>query len=93
MSEIINKDVVMNVAKLANLRLDNKEIVYYEQQLKKVLGYVNKIAGINPEIIKTSLNATPEREDVSFESFDPQLIMQSAPKSSGTSFQVPRILE
>lgn len=90
----VDSQLVSHVAKLAHLKLSEEESVYYQEQLQKILGYVQqldemKAAEISPENLETK----GEREDVVQPVTGAELAVSQAPERSGTYFQVPRIIE
>jgi aspartyl-tRNA(Asn)/glutamyl-tRNA(Gln) amidotransferase subunit C len=94
----IDKALVQRVAELANLQLSADEIAHYETQLGKILGHVAQLEQLHDTLGKdwradTIGESTPEREDLVKESLQVSEIMAQAPASSGTVFQVPRIIE
>jgi len=94
----IDKALVQRVAELANLQLSSEEIAHYETQLGKILGHVAQLEQLHDTLGKdwradTIGETTPEREDVVKDSLPVSEIMAQAPASSGTVFQVPRIIE
>lgn len=90
----VDSQLVSHVAKLAHLKLSEEESIYYQDQLQKILGYVQQLdkmaaAAVFPETLET----TAEREDVNQSVIGAELAVSQAPEHSGTYFQVPRIIE
>ena len=94
----IDQALVQRVAELANLQLKPEEIAHYEVQLGKILGHVAQLEQLQDSLgaawrADTIGESTPEREDQVKASLPVEEIMAQAPASSGTVFQVPRIIE
>jgi aspartyl-tRNA(Asn)/glutamyl-tRNA(Gln) amidotransferase subunit C len=93
----IDQKLVKYVARLSQLELNDDEIEYYEQQMKRVLGYIEQITKIPAEYSTStgvdSERITPERDDVTCLSLSPDEVMSQAPAKVGTSFIVPRMIE
>jgi aspartyl-tRNA(Asn)/glutamyl-tRNA(Gln) amidotransferase subunit C len=49
---------VPHVAILANLKLDNKDIVKFEKQLSEILNYVEKLKEVNTEKVDATSQVT-----------------------------------
>ena len=94
----IDRQTVEKVASLANLRLSEDEILYYQHQLDRVLDYIQQLEGATdtlPKDWRADLvgAVTPERADVAIPSLAVEKVLRGAPKVVGTAFQVPRIIE
>lgn len=96
---IIDKELVSHVARLAHLKLTDKETEYYEVQLKRILSYVEEMAQLDladklgPGWREDTLGeSTPERDDNVASSISPDEALANAPQKTGTAFQVPRII-
>jgi aspartyl-tRNA(Asn)/glutamyl-tRNA(Gln) amidotransferase subunit C len=91
----IDAHMVAQVAKLAHLKLSDEEVVYYQNHLESILGYVQQL----DKMAQSQAAATPEseipseREDVRVPSVGAEQAVIQAPERSGTFFQVPRIIE
>lgn len=91
----IDAQMVAQVAKLAHLKLSDEEVVYYQNHLESILGYVqqlDKLAQAQPAAASEP-EVQSEREDIKFPSVGAEQAVIQAPESSGTFFQVPRIIE
>ena len=94
----IDQNLVMHVARLANLEFSAEELRYYEAQLTKVLDYVGLLDSMPDEFgsewrSDTLGSATPERHDETASGLTPDEALAGAPQKSGSAFQVPRIIE
>jgi len=93
----ITKDEVKHIAMLSRLELDEKEIELYQDQLSRILEYVEKLN----EIDTTSIEPTSHvielsnvfREDVVKESLAREEALRNAPQATDKFFKVPKIIE
>lgn len=91
----IDAHMVAKVAKLAHLKLSEEEVVYYQNHLESILGYVqqlDKLAQLHPAAASEP-ETQSERDDVKLASVGAEQAVIQAPERSGTFFQVPRIIE
>lgn len=89
-----DKALIERVAALAGLELADEEISFYETHMTRILDYVDQLASLEPESGENrQARATPERKDEVKPSLPAEDAVRSAPKTEGTSFVVPRILE
>ena len=94
----IDAHMVAQVAKLAHLKLSDEEVVYYQNHLESILGYVQQLdmsakLAQSPSAAASETEIQFEREDVKLPSVGAEQAVIQAPESSGTFFQVPRIIE
>ena len=94
----LDRETVLQVAKLARLKLSEDEVSYYQSQLSKVVDYFSIIDNATDSLGESwrfdiEGNGIPQREDTSVESQVVERVLESAPKTVGTAFQVPRIIE
>jgi aspartyl-tRNA(Asn)/glutamyl-tRNA(Gln) amidotransferase subunit C len=91
----IDAQMVAQVAKLAHLKLSDEEVVYYQNHLESILGYVMQLDKLAQSLPATASEPViqSEREDVKLPSVGAEQAVVQAPESSGTFFQVPRIIE
>jgi aspartyl-tRNA(Asn)/glutamyl-tRNA(Gln) amidotransferase subunit C len=94
----IDRETVEKVARLSHIQLTDEELLFYQQQLASVLGYMEQIqtaTDLLPEGWRSDLAVavTPEREDEQRSSTAIDKVLQAAPRVVGTAFQVPRIIE
>lgn len=95
---LIDREIVEKVARLSHIQLSDEELTFYQEQLGKVLGYMEQIQSATdrlPEGWRSDLSvaATPERADEQRTSGAIEKVLQTAPRVVGTAFQVPRIIE
>lgn len=93
----IDKKDVLHVADLARLALTDSEIDLYTAQLKRILGYVEKLSeldtkGVEPTTYTVPLK-TAFREDEAKESLSREDALWNAPEEERGCFKVPQIIE
>ncbi|MFA4871810.1 MAG: Asp-tRNA(Asn)/Glu-tRNA(Gln) amidotransferase subunit GatC [Patescibacteria group bacterium] len=94
---LLSKDEVEHIARLARLRLNDKEKAIYSEQLSSILAYVNKMqaatmADIEPTSQITDLNNIM-REDVIKDSGLAGDLINGAPDKIDGYIKIPKIFE
>ncbi|SME91265.1 Asp-tRNA(Asn)/Glu-tRNA(Gln) amidotransferase subunit GatC [Pseudobacteriovorax antillogorgiicola] len=94
----LDKETVLQVARLAKLALSDDEAEYYRHQLSLVTSYfsaLDQAVDTLGDSWRSDIHKpeTPERPDTVQTSGVLDDVLQSAPKAVGTAFQVPRIIE
>lgn len=97
MAETLDTEKVRKVAVLARLKLSDAEIGDYATKLGNVLKYVDTLnevdtAGVEPMVHAVELSNVFRADEVQ-PSLPREAAMQNAPKTDGTFFLVPQILE
>ena len=94
----VSLEEVEKIADLARLKLTGKEATYFQGELSSVLGFFRKLDSLEitfeqgfPADVLSS--PTSERADEVLSSLSCDEVMAGAPKRSGSSFLVPKILE
>ncbi|MDA0772831.1 MAG: Asp-tRNA(Asn)/Glu-tRNA(Gln) amidotransferase subunit GatC [Cyanobacteria bacterium] len=91
----LDREEVIKIAKLANLRLTDEEIDKYSGDLNAILGYVEQLqeldtTGVEPMI--GAINHNKElREDKAVDSGLQAKMLENAPDSDGTAIKVPQM--
>ncbi|MCX8034005.1 MAG: Asp-tRNA(Asn)/Glu-tRNA(Gln) amidotransferase subunit GatC [Thermodesulfovibrio sp.] len=93
----ISKEMVKYVSLLSRLELTSKEIELYQDQLSRILSYVEKLNEVNTKDIEPtshviSLNNV-FREDMTGESLSREEALRNAPDPTHKFFRVPKIIE
>lgn len=93
----ISKEMVKHISLLSRLELKDEEIEVYQDQLSRILDYVEKLNEVNTENIKPtshvlSLNNV-FREDMVGISLSREEVLRNAPDSTDKFFRVPKIIE
>jgi len=91
----IDAQTVTQVAKLAHLKLSTEEVIYYQNHLESILGYVQQLDKMPQTAPEENLETVvhEERNDLDLLSLGAETAVIQAPEKSGTYFQVPRIIE
>ena len=92
-----NKIDVAYVAELARLELTDEEKAVFQPQLESIVGYVEKISGVDVEGVEPMMHGRPLvnafREDVVRPSLPAETALGNAPKRVGDEFLLPKIVE
>lgn len=93
MSQLITKEEIEKIARLAHIYLSETEINNAIQHLDAVLSYAARVQEIAKDVDVPSLkNCNIEREDVIIPT-NAQTILNQAPEREGDFFVVPVIIE
>jgi len=93
----ISKQEVKHIAMLSRLDLDEKEIAVYQDQLSRILDYVEKLNEIDTSHVEPvshviELNNVM-RQDIVKPSLARDEVLKNAPDPSDKFFRVPKIIE
>lgn len=94
----IKEEKVRYLARLARIRLSDKEVNLFSRQLDDILAYVNKLNSLNiqKETLPLSHPHAPSnlhRADEFKPSIPAQTALKNAPQRKGDFFCVPKIIE
>ena len=93
----ITKETVEHVAHLARIELKPKELEKLSQQLKSILGFIDKLEKVNIENIHPTSHILPLnnvlREDTLRQSLSSDKALMNAPSRQGDFFVVPKVIE
>ena len=92
----VDAETVRHVAKLARLTLSDAEVTQFAAELSKILTMVDELNQVDVssvEGIPLQHAAPVTRPDEAHTTAARELILQHAPSTEGTYFQVPKILE
>ena len=97
MPEKIDKKQVRKVAKLSRLELTEAEIEEFTGQLSAILGYVEKMNGLDTDSVEPLAHCLPIsnvfRQDSVKPSIGTEKALANAPQRDGQFFKVPKILD
>ena len=97
MAEALDAEKVRKVAVLARLKLSDGEVSDYVSKLGSVLKYVETLNEVNTDGVEPMVHAVEMsnvfRLDEVRESLPREAALRNAPKTDGTYFLVPQILE
>lgn len=93
----ISKEMVKHIALLSRLQLHEKEIETYQEQLSRIIDYVEKLNEVNTSEIEPTSHVLALnnvfREDIVKNSISRQEALRNAPDSTDKFFRVPKIIE
>lgn len=94
---IVDKDLVLNIAELAQLQIEDDEIDHYVDSLGRILQLVEEMQSVDTqgvEPVSNPLDGTQRlREDRVTEDDQRELFLANAPESEQGLFLVPRVVE
>ena len=94
---MITRKEVAEIAQLARLGLSDEELDRMTRELGAILGYIEKLRGLDTEGVEPTTHAVPMdcplREDVTGGQLPTEEALRGAPKREGEFFQVPKIIE
>jgi aspartyl-tRNA(Asn)/glutamyl-tRNA(Gln) amidotransferase subunit C len=95
-SRRITEEDVRHVAKLSRLRVSDREVEQFTEQLSHVLEYVAKINELDLEGVEPMAHAMDManvlREDVERAGMTPEKALENAPEQWPPFFKVPKVL-
>jgi aspartyl-tRNA(Asn)/glutamyl-tRNA(Gln) amidotransferase subunit C len=94
----ITRELVVSVASLAKVTLTEDRVDYYQDQMSKILSYVEQISFLDQKIKdldsdQDSAALVAEREDEPLRSLAAVDVLEQASNKKGRYFQVPRIID
>jgi len=93
----ISTNEVRHIAMLSRLELDDKELSIYQDQLSRILEYVEKLSEIDTREIEPTSHvielSNVFREDEVIKSLSREEALKNAPQSTDKFFRVPKIIE
>lgn len=93
---MIDKETVINVAKLAKLNLTEEEIELFSKQLPEIIKFVEKLEELDTENIlpfyELIQQETPMRDDTPEKGLPREEALKNAPQEKDGFFVVPRVI-
>ena len=93
----ISKDEVRAIAHLARIGLSDKEIEHFRGQLEGILGYIDKLKGLDVDAIAPTAHVLDlknvMRPDAPRESLQSDDVLCIAPQREGNFYKVPKVIE
>ena len=94
---IVDKDVVLNIAELAQLQIEDDEVDHYVNSLGRILQLVEEMQSVDTQGVEPVSNPLDGiqrlREDRVTEEDQRELFLANAPESEQGLFLVPRVVE
>ncbi|MCE5312419.1 MAG: Asp-tRNA(Asn)/Glu-tRNA(Gln) amidotransferase subunit GatC [Nitrospiraceae bacterium] len=93
----ITKEEVRKIGSLSRLHLDEDDTALYEDQLNRILDYVEQLGRLDTEGVEPTSHVLPlnnvMREDVVRESLSRESALGNAPDHTDKFYRVPKIIE
>ncbi|MFB0970267.1 MAG: Asp-tRNA(Asn)/Glu-tRNA(Gln) amidotransferase subunit GatC [Pseudomonadales bacterium] len=93
----MDKDVVLNIAELAQLQIEDDEVDHYVDSLGRILQLVEEMQSVDTQGVEPVSNPLDGiqrlREDRVTEEDQRELFLANAPESEQGLFLVPRVVE
>ncbi len=93
----IKKEDVKKIAKLARLKLTDKELDFFAPQLALILDYIAQLREVDTSDVEPTTHALPIRNVFRKDKIGPSLerddVLRNAPSQEEGLFKVPRIIE
>lgn len=93
----VTREIVLHIAKLSRLALDEEEVVRYQHDLNQILGYVAKLDELDTSEVEPTTHAVPTamrlREDRAESRLTIDRVLMNAPAQEDGMFQVPKVVE
>lgn len=97
MSQPLDRETVLKVARLGRLKLAESELDDYAAKLGQILQYVEQLNEVDTTDVEPMAHAVARqnvfREDVVLPSLPRAAALQNAPKTDGQAFLVPQIID
>ena len=92
----IDKKLISDLAKLAKLDFDDESSLDMQDDLKKIIGFVDKLSEINTDNIEPLVYLSEElnvmRDDMEVQNLSQENALKNAPKKDSDYILVPKIL-
>jgi aspartyl-tRNA(Asn)/glutamyl-tRNA(Gln) amidotransferase subunit C len=92
----ITRREVWEIARLCRLALTEAELALYERQLGDILGYMEKLRGLDTTGVVPTTHAVPLcaplRDDEAVAPLSREPVLAAAPRVRDGAFEVPRIV-
>ncbi len=93
---MIDRETVLNVAKLSKLELTEDEVKVFSKQLGDILKFIERLNELDTENVEPFYELinqdTPLREDTPKESLSLEEALKNAPQKEDGFFVVPRVV-
>jgi len=96
----LSRDDVLKLARLSSLRLSEDEILQYQEELSKILGYVEQLDAVDVSDLKptyqvtglTSEDTNATRDDVLTDQVTQELLFKNIPTVQDGHIKVKRMI-
>lgn len=92
----VEKDEILHIAKLANLKIEEEEIEEYRKNLQDILNFANVVKNAKTENVNETIGITKNinvfREDEIKVFEDKKALLQNAPEKENNMFKIPKVI-
>ena len=92
----VEKEEILHIAKLANLKIKEEEIEEYRKNLQDILNFANVIKNAETENVSETIGITNNtnvfREDEIKVFEDNAALLQNAPEQEDNMFKIPKVI-
>jgi aspartyl/glutamyl-tRNA(Asn/Gln) amidotransferase C subunit len=90
----ISRKYVLNIAKLASLRIEAEEVDSLACELDSILHWIDQLKNcdVSEIVLSTDEKTMPERADIVTESSKVEAVLANAPDPLASFFSVPKVL-
>jgi aspartyl-tRNA(Asn)/glutamyl-tRNA(Gln) amidotransferase subunit C len=93
----IDNKLISNLSKLAKLDFDKKTSLDMQEDLKKIIGFIDKLSEINTDKIEPLIYLSEElnvlRDDDEVKNLSQERALQNAPSKDSDYILVPKVLK
>lgn len=93
----IDNKLISNLSKLAKLDFDEKSSLDMQEDLRKIIGFIDKLSEINTDKIKPLIYLSEElnvlRDDDEIQNLSQERALQNAPSKDSDYILVPKVLK
>lgn len=93
---MINRDTILNIAKLARLELSEADIGKYTEQLNLILGHVEKLKQLDTSKIEATTHAVEVANPLRVDEVHPSSViddvLEISPDHEAHFFRVPKVI-
>ena len=92
----VSKEEILHIAKLADLKIEEKEIEEYAKNLEDILDFMRVLDSVNTDNVEESIgtlnNVNVFRKDEVKEFEDKEALLQNAPEQESNMFKIPKVI-
>ena len=93
----VDNKLISDLAKLSKLHFDEKSSLSMQEDLKKMIGFVDKLSEIDTENIEPLIYMSEEinvlRNDTLIENISKEKALENAPQKDSDYFIVPKVID
>jgi aspartyl-tRNA(Asn)/glutamyl-tRNA(Gln) amidotransferase subunit C len=93
----VDATTVKRIGRLARIRIEEKEVAGYQNELNAILGFVEQLGEVNVDGVEPMTSVTPmtlrRRDDVVTDGDYADRIVKNAPLTEDNFFMVPKVVE